>query len=55
MRYKKRKRYTDIEEKPVSLSTRILVILFILLALYLLFRFGGNGQDWYRGKPIHLR
>lgn len=55
MRHKKLKRYTGNEEKPIGLFTRVLVIVFILFALYMLFRFGGNGQDWYRGKPIHLR
>lgn len=43
------------EQEVFPVFWRIVIIAYILLMLYSLFKYGGNGADWYPGKPIYLR
>jgi hypothetical protein len=45
----------SVKTKQIGLASRIGILIFILLCLYLLSKTGGNGQDWYPGKPFHER
>ena len=50
-RKEKQERINTKSDGQLSLFARIVLILFMLLCLFLLFKFGGNGQGWYPGKP----
>lgn len=45
----------DVPPEQLSLVWRIIVLLFIAACIYYLYRTGGNGNDWYPGKPIQTR
>ncbi|MBB2951293.1 hypothetical protein FHR29_002025 [Sphingobacterium sp. JUb56] len=34
---------------------RVIIVLYIIVMLYFLFTFGGNGADWFPGKPLYKR
>ncbi|OAQ40397.1 hypothetical protein A5893_05465 [Pedobacter psychrophilus] len=49
----KKRNFKKIEEKDVSVLTKIIVLIAIIFFLYLMYRFGGPGQTWYPGKPYY--
>lgn len=51
----KNKEQKDKGSGRLHIVWRITIILYIVVMLYFLFTCGGNGADWFPGKPIFTR
>lgn len=54
IRYKKRKQ-SDKGSRGLHIIWRITILVYIVILFYFLFTCGGNGANWFPGKPIYTR
>lgn len=52
---KKQGKTNDMESNKLPVLWRIVIVVYIVVLMYFLFKCGGNGADWYPGKPIYTR
>lgn len=51
----KKKEKNDKDYGSLHIIWRITILLYIIIMLYFLLTCGGNGADWFPGKPIYTR